>query len=173
MNGDHQAAAAGEPAGTNPGVLHVRMTSDPAEVKPVRLAVERWVLSLGWDDTEAGEVGLCVNEALANVIEHAYGFAAGKPIELWARALSGAETPGVETPAVEIRIRDWGSGVDPTTLPPRPRDPTEPGGLGLICLREMMDALEYAPQPGGGVLLTMVRRRRHGGRPPAGGGSGG
>lgn len=136
-----------------PARLHFRLTSDPAEVKPVRLAVEKWAVSLGWADDEAGELGLCINEALANVIEHAYGFEAGKPIEVWAETVEAG---------VEVRVRDWGSGVDPSRLPPKPRDPMTPGGLGLICLREMMDRVEYAPQPDGGVLLTMVRYRRAG-----------
>ncbi|MFN4244310.1 MAG: ATP-binding protein [Tepidisphaerales bacterium] len=171
MSSDAPLRAAGEQVGGGlgggggsgpPARLHFRLTSDPAEVKPVRLAVEKWAVSLGWADDEAGELGLCINEALANVIEHAYGFEAGKPIEVWAEMVEAG---------VEVRVRDWGSGVDPSRLPPKPRDPMTPGGLGLICLREMMDRVEYAPQPDGGVLLTMVRYRRGGRGEGDGGGS--
>lgn len=131
--------------------FHLRFDTDPKHLEPIRLRCEAFARDRGFDDRAVGEIGLCVNEAVANVIEHAYGFAGGKPIELWCTA------PGDDT--VRIRVRDWGNGVDPSKLPVKPKDPLVPKGLGLICLREMMDRIEYAPQPDGGILLTMERSR--------------
>ncbi|HWP39900.1 MAG TPA: ATP-binding protein, partial [Tepidisphaeraceae bacterium] len=96
------------------------------------------------------EVGLCVNEALANVIRHAYAGATDRPIELSAQIVDAQLT---------ICIRDWGSGV----IPPQPaapdgqRDPLKPGGLGLVCLRRIMDSVRFTPQPQGGMLLEMTK----------------
>ena len=59
-------------------------------------------------------------------------------------------------PAPEIR--DWGNGVNPGAIPPRAHDPATPGGIGLICLRSMMDRAEFTPQPDG-MLLTLSKRR--------------
>jgi anti-sigma regulatory factor (Ser/Thr protein kinase) len=35
-----------------------------------------------------------------------------------------------------------------------------PGGVGLICLRQWMDEVTYAPQPDGGILTTLIRQKR-------------
>lgn len=128
-----------------------RFDSDPHHVEPIRLEVEDMAREAGFDEREVGEIGLSVNEAIANVIEHAYGEQRGKPIEVDAWAGDGE---------FGAKIRDWGNGVDPSKLPQKEKDPYEPGGLGLICMREMMDKAEYAPQPDGGMLLTLVRRVR-------------
>lgn len=131
--------------------VHLKIDSSPEHIEGIRLRLEAMAKAVGFDDRGVGEVGLVVNEALANIIEHAYQFEAGRPIEFWAEPLE----PG---PGLRIRIRDWGPGIDPSKLPIRPKDPTIPGGLGLICMRELMDSVEYAPQPDGGILLTMTRR---------------
>jgi anti-sigma regulatory factor (Ser/Thr protein kinase) len=131
--------------------IHLKFFSDPALLEGLRLKSESFARSLGFDEKTIGEIGLCVNEALANVIRHAYGGAHDRPIELTVEAAEDG---------MRIQMRDWGSGVDPSKLPVRPKDPMVPGGLGLICLREMMDRVEYAAQGGGGILLTLVKKLR-------------
>ena len=127
------------------------MNSDPAEIADVRRAVESLAQSFGLDEKAVAEVGLCVNEALANVMRHAYGGATDRPI-----VVSGY----CQDASLVVTIRDWGNGVNPATLPPKPFNPLEPGGLGLICLRRMMSQVSYVPQPqdgGGGMLLVMKK----------------
>lgn len=143
--------------------LTIRVESAPENIGGVRRAVEDFCRNAGFDEPAIGDVGLAVNEALANVIRHAYAGATDRPMIIQARcvksdATSAAGTPGTTAGdlAVEIRIRDWGNGVDPDRLPPRPRDPLMPGGLGLICMRQMMDQVMFAPQADG-MLLVMVR----------------
>jgi len=58
-----------------------------------------------------------------------------------------------------ITIRDWGNGVDPSCVPQRPYDPLEPGGVGLICLRQWLDEVRYDRQPDGGMLTTMRKKK--------------
>lgn len=129
--------------------LRLNIRSDPATLAPVRQAIEGLCRRCGFDDDSVGEIGLCVNEALANVIRHAYDGAEDRPIEVSAECNASAVT---------VQIRDWGNGIDPTTLPPRPPDPLRPGGLGLVCLREMMDGVRFVPQSDG-MLLEMSRNR--------------
>ena len=64
------------------GQVELNITSDPANLAAARKAVEALCRTVGFDDTAIGEIGLCVNEALANVIRHAYGNATDRPIEL-------------------------------------------------------------------------------------------
>jgi serine/threonine-protein kinase RsbW len=86
---------------------------------------------------------------MANVTRHAYAGAVDRPIEV--RGCCDGD-------AVRLTIRDWGNGVNPESLPRRPKDPLTPGGLGLICLRSLIDELTFAPQPDG-MLLTMTKRK--------------
>lgn len=123
------------------------MKSDPAQIAPVRKAVERLAADAHFDDRSIGEIGLCVNEALANVIRHAYGGAHDKPIVINVQCHDGE---------LMVTIRDWGNGVNPAQLPVKPHDPFQPGGLGLICLREMLTEVRYEPQSDG-MLLVMKK----------------
>jgi anti-sigma regulatory factor (Ser/Thr protein kinase) len=132
--------------------IRLNILSDPANLAGVRQAVEGLCAANGFDPKATGEVGLCVNEAVANVIRHAYDGATDRPIEVSADVLNGE---------VRVQVRDWGKGVNPETLPQGVHDPLKPGGLGLICLCEMMDRVLFTPQPDG-MLLHMARRRDRG-----------
>ena len=128
--------------------MDVTILSDPANIAAVRHAIEALAAEIGLDEREVGEVGLCVNEALANVMRHAYGGATDRPIAV------SCHCQGEE---LVVTIRDWGNGVNPAELPPKPYDPLEPGGLGLICLKQMLTDVAYVPQPDG-MLLVMRKR---------------
>jgi anti-sigma regulatory factor (Ser/Thr protein kinase) len=146
------ASATSEPGGR----LVLKVSSDPANLAPVRRACEAFCKSHGLDDGATNDVGLCVNEAMANITRHAYQGATDKPIVVTAELLDGVAGSGVR-----VTLRDWGIGVNPASIPPRPRDPMEPGGLGLVCLRQLLDEARYDPQPDGGMLLTIEKRRKH------------
>ena len=130
------------------------MTSDPANLAPVRRACEEFAARCGLGERAVGEVGLCVNEAMANVTRHAYRGAADRPVRVELDRLGGDCCCGLR-----IALRDWGSGVDPSKLPPKDPDPMRPGGLGMICLGQLMDEVHFRPQPDGGMLLTMVKKK--------------
>jgi serine/threonine-protein kinase RsbW len=121
--------------------------SDPAKLAEVRRAVESFARDCGFGDKAIGDVGLVVNEAMANVIRHAYAGQSDRPIEV---------TGEFRDRVLRIRIRDWGNGVNPETLPPKPPDPLRPGGLGLLCMKSLMDEVRYRPQSQG-MLLEMTK----------------
>jgi anti-sigma regulatory factor (Ser/Thr protein kinase) len=130
-----------------PGRLRLNVTSDPANLAAVRHACEAFCVQCGLDAAGAGDVGLCVNEAMANVIRHAYFGATDRPVDVngWC-----------DEAAVYVSVRDWGSGQVPKLR--SKRDPLTPGGLGMVCLRELLDDVVYEPQPDG-MLLTMTKRK--------------
>jgi len=134
---------------SQPPPLRLKITSDPATLASTRRAVEMFAAQCGFDETSRGEIGLVVNEAIANVIRHAYQGATDQPIEVTAQRTDLGIT---------ISLRDWGLGVNPLDLPPRKHDPMKPGGVGLICMRQMMDDMQFQKQSDG-MLLTMSRSR--------------
>ncbi|HZL33730.1 MAG TPA: ATP-binding protein [Tepidisphaeraceae bacterium] len=127
--------------------LRLNITSDPARLAPARRTVEAFCQGCGFDDKAVADIGLVVNEAIANITRHAYGGATDQPIKLHA-SFSQDNT-------LRLCIRDWGSGRDPRTDSGR-RDPLTPGGLGMVCLRSLMDEVTFTPKPDG-MLLTMSR----------------
>jgi serine/threonine-protein kinase RsbW len=129
--------------------LRLKITSDPATLASTRRAVEMFAAQCGFDETARGEIGLVINEALANVMRHAYQGAIDQPIEVTAQKTDDG---------MSLTVRDWGLGVNPFELPPKKHDPMKPGGVGLICMRQMMDDVQFQKQPDG-MLLTMSRCR--------------
>ena len=132
-----------------PPPLRLKITSDPATLAQTRRAVEMFAAQCGFDETARGEIGLVVNEALANVMRHAYQGASDQPIELSAHKTDDG---------IHLTVRDWGLGVNPLDLPAKKHDPMKPGGVGLICMRQMMDDVQFQKQPDG-MLLSMSRSR--------------
>jgi serine/threonine-protein kinase RsbW len=127
--------------------LELKFQSDTATLSPVRRAIESFAAEAGLDERAREEVGLVVNEALANVIRHAYEGRKDKPVKATVERYHGG---------IKISLRDWGNGVDPSVIERPPHDPFEPGGLGLICLKRLMDDVSYQKQPDG-MLLVMTR----------------
>lgn len=131
----------------------IRLTifSSPTHLAVVRGAVDGLCRSIGFDDDCITAVVMSVDEALSNVIRHAYDNAEGQPIDIeldWTRPPDG----------VRISIRDRGRRVGPECVRPPARDEMRPGGLGLHIMTECMDRIEYSPAEGGGTVLTMVKR---------------
>ena len=133
--------------------LHLRVLSDPAFLAPVRHAMEDFCAARGFDGKSVGEIGLCVNEAMANVTRHAYGGAKDRPVEV------GADFDGF---TLLVKVRDWGSG----RVPPADtwHDPLTPGGLGIVCLKKLLDDFTFTKLPDG-MLLTLKRTLTHGKAP--------
>ena len=138
---------AASPRLSGPAPVRLRITSDPANLAPVRRAIEEFSAACGFREEARGQIVLCVNEAMANVTRHAYRGAEDKPVHLDATFADGL---------LRITIRDWGCGVVPDDCQPK-SDPLKPGGVGMVCLRELMDTIAFTPQPDG-MLLTLERR---------------
>ena len=132
--------------------MELRIVSDPANLAPARKAVESFAEKQGFAQKAVQDVGLCLNEALANVMRHAYGGRKDRPIVITAR---------FERDELTVRVRDWGNGIDPSTIPHEPYNPLTPGGVGLICLAELLDRMVYEPQPDG-MLATLVKKKGQG-----------
>ncbi|CAN5551485.1 hypothetical protein BH10PLA1_BH10PLA1_10480 [soil metagenome] len=128
--------------------MRMKMLSHPATLAPMRKEFEAFTQRAGFSEADRGQIILVVNEALANVMRHAYNGATDRPIELT------AEDTG---DAIRINMRDWGNGKIPP--PHHQHDPETPGGLGMVCLKQFMSQVSYHPEQDG-MTLTMVRNKR-------------
>ena len=105
------------------------------------------------DEEEISNLELAVDEACANVIEHAYGLDSRQEVII--QAICDEE-------AVRISVIDTGKGFDPTGVTPASIDTlvTErrSGGLGIRLIKALMDEVSYQIQPGQKNELHMIKR---------------
>jgi serine/threonine-protein kinase RsbW len=105
------------------------------------------------DEQEVSNLALAVDEACANVIEHAYGHDIRKEVII--QALCDEE-------AVRISVIDMGKGFDPTAVTPASIDSLvserKTGGLGIRLIKALMDEVSYEIQPGEKNELHMIKR---------------
>ncbi len=107
----------------------------------------------GMDAADAGKLELAVDEACANVIEHAYGHDISKEVII--RATLDEET-------LSIDVEDTGSGFDPNSVKQEELDDLvhkrRTGGLGMRLMKTLMDEVRYEIGPGKKNELHMVKK---------------
>jgi anti-sigma regulatory factor (Ser/Thr protein kinase) len=132
----------------------VQIDSDPQKLCIVRAAVETALGVLGMETPIADRVVIAVDEAVTNVIRHAYQGQPEQPI--WV-TIEPARYH--DQPAARIIVEDQAKDVDLSRITTRSLDIVKPGGLGVCIIRDVMDSVEYIHRPGGiGVRLTMIKR---------------
>jgi serine/threonine-protein kinase RsbW len=105
------------------------------------------------DERTLYQVQLAVDEACANVVNHAYQGMEPGEMEI---------VCSLDDFGLSIRIRDWGSGfeVDEVSDPDvdAPLEERILGGLGLYLIRQVMDLVEYRRGSEGCNELVMTKR---------------
>jgi anti-sigma regulatory factor (Ser/Thr protein kinase) len=107
----------------------------------------------GMDDSAVSKLELAVDEACANVIEHAY--AADTSQEVTVRAVFDEEM-------LQIIVEDSGRRFDPTRVPAEDLRTLvaerRTGGLGMQLMKSLMDEVHYEVTPEQTNQLRMVKR---------------
>jgi len=96
---------------------------------------------------------LAVDEAVSNIIEHAYEGREGESIEL---------TCEVDGDRLVVTLLDRGRPFDPSRAPAPDvhagLSERKVGGLGIYLMRKLVDEVRYQATPSGN-RLTLVKRR--------------
>lgn len=124
-------------------LLRLELTSNPEILSVVRSAVTCLSTNLGFAEADSRALTRAVDEALANVIRHAYKNRAGQPIELLCRKVN-ERAGGKRGPALEIVMVDRGVSVARTKFCGRPLDEIRPGGLGMHFIENGVDVVQYS-----------------------------
>ncbi len=107
----------------------------------------------GMTPSELAKLELAVDEACANVIEHAYGSDTTREVTVKAT---------LDPDEIQIAIVDTGRGFDPTVVEPVDLEQLikerKSGGLGLHLIRKLMDEVQYQIVPGEKNELRMIKR---------------
>ena len=126
-------------------LLKLAMPSDPRYLPVVRGAVGPLAEAIGWDESECRAIVLALDEALANVIRHAYHNRTDGRIELECR--ESAE-------GLEVTLLDQGDPPDPSKICARELGGAQPGGLGTHIIKGVMDSFSYEATPQGNRFVA-------------------
>lgn len=140
------------PAGPCGSVI-MRVPSVTGSVPIVRAVVEKIAQAGGATEGETTAVSLAIDEAIANVIEHAYFGAPDKVIDVCFDL-----TPPQKGAVLVVTIRHYGVQVDPAAIKGRELSDVRPGGLGVHIISSVMDEVEYVCLPEGGMKATLMKR---------------
>jgi len=119
-------------------------------LSPFRKELRQILVHEGWEKKTSDEILLAVDEALTNVIRHAYAGGSGKMTVLVRAAHD----------KIEIVIEDLGKKFDPTQVPPPELPRHKPGGLGVHFIRTIMDEMIYDPQCLEGNRLRLIKHKK-------------
>jgi len=135
------------------GGLHLKvvMPSDARYLPVVRGAIGPLAAAMGWDEADSRAITLALDEALANIIRHAYHGRADGLIELECR--EGAD-------GLEISLLDTGDPPDRTKICARAIACDQPGGLGTHIIKDVMDTVSYQATPAGNRFVATKRLRK-------------
>jgi serine/threonine-protein kinase RsbW len=141
-------------------LFRMELPSNPEMLCVVRNALSELTAKLGFSEPECRAVVLAVDEALTNIIRHAYLGDAERPIEASFRRIH-VPTDGKSEDALEIVLEDTGVAGDPKKMCGRALEDVRPGGLGLHFIRESMDTVEFTHRNGRNQLrLVKILRLR-------------
>jgi len=119
-------------------------------LSPFRKELRHILTQAGWEKKTTEEILLAVDEALTNIIRHAYQNKSGK------MTISVAATDD----KFEIVLEDQGQKFDPTQVPPPELPRHKPGGLGVHFIRTIMDQMIYDNHGLAGNRLRLIKHKK-------------
>ena len=145
------------PSGPDLDALGTGMLRVPARPAYLALvgAVVRWFCrQAGLSDERCQELEVAVDEACTNVIRHAFPEPANGEMTVVCSALPNG---------LEVTVQDKGKPFDPEhghqiARDKRSRDPAS-GGMGLLLIRQLTDAVRYRWDEREGNQFTLVKHK--------------
>ena len=131
--------------------LKLAMPSDPRYLSVVRGAIGPLAAAVGWDESECLAITLALDEALANVIRHAYENRHDGLIEVECRERADG---------LEFILLDNGKMPDRAKICAREVGCDRPGGLGTHIIRDVMDSVSYKTSPEGNRFVAIKKLRK-------------
>ena len=118
-------------------------------LSPFRKELRQILSQAGWEKKTTEEILLAVDEALTNIIRHAYQ---GKPGKMTVFVAATDDR-------IEIVLEDGGKKFDPTQVPSPELPCHRPGGLGIHFIRTIMDQMIYDDQDPATNRLRLIKHK--------------
>jgi serine/threonine-protein kinase RsbW len=129
--------------------------ADNSEIRAASTWLSQTCLNFSVPVGQIDRMEICLNEALANIIEHG-----GKAVTLNPIKIQINVTHNSISSEASVIISDSGKAFNPIEFQPKRQtlllENTEPGGLGLKMMKEFVDRLNYAYQDNQNQLTFSV-----------------
>ncbi len=134
-----------------PDVLTLSVQPSPLGLRQSSLWLSEHCIREEVPPGPTGKLDLCLNEVLANLLEHGGAAGSDQPVELTLELVDGGDRG-----LARLTISDAGPAFDPLSVSrgplPRSLAEAEPGGLGLLLVKQFMDERSYAREGERNVL---------------------
>ena len=134
-------------------IFMLQVPSNTEHLAMIRDFVNGIGIRAGMPASEVAKLEMAVDEACANVIEHAYGPEVTKEVSVKAT---------IDDETVQIDVVDTGKGFDPGEIPQLNLDQLvaerKSCGLGMRLMKTLMDEVHYEMIPGKKNELRMIKR---------------
>lgn len=135
---------------STPDQVEIRIPRRAEFVRVARMAACALASQLGFTYDIIKDIELAVGEACANAVEHVSDEAGDEIVVRFS----------ADSTQLVVEVQDHGQGFDPDRAAQEsPADWDDPGGLGLVVIREVMDELAVDCDPTSGTCVRMVKRR--------------
>ena len=124
--------------------------SDTRNLKDVRSRIREIAEKNKFNNDEINNIVLAVDEACANIIRHAYKEQPEGDI-----VISWEE----DNDKLTITLQDYGDKPDLKRIKSVPREKMRRGGFGLVCIRKIMDKINFDVSQPTGTILTLVKHK--------------
>ncbi|MCX7552667.1 SpoIIE family protein phosphatase [Marinicella sp. S1101] len=130
-------------------LLAQQFKASPCQLKEVRHQIHQVAASVGFNESCCQQIILSMDEAITNIIRHAYKGMADGEIELEIKQ---------QNKTLVFYLRDFAPEVYDSTIKPRDLSNPLPGQMGINFIDSVMDSWEFAtPKDGYGNLLIMKK----------------
>jgi stage II sporulation protein AB (anti-sigma F factor) len=141
--------------------LEIRCKIDSSMLQLLRDFITAVAKHCQFNDAEIGQIEICVDEACANVMEHAYA----RGTHQFSKQDIIVEVVFEEN-ELTIRVIDHGKGADPASVHRIERleqyiqgEQERFRGLGFYLMHKYMDRVDIRSIPGEGTTVEMTKRR--------------
>jgi len=135
-----------------PRIVRFSVPADVNLLTPARQFVVAVLRQSGYPEDSVGDIELCADEAVTNVVEHAYQYDSKKSLSV---------ELCMEKEVLRITVRDQGKPFDPRSQGPVDLDQhiseRRTGGLGRFLIGSFMDSVDYQRENNENVL-TMTKK---------------
>ncbi len=132
---------------TSPIVVQLDVPADMLYLGIVTASLNELLMAqpLAQPELISHNIQLAVHEVCMNIIEHAYANQPGGRIAL---TLTVEPPSGVQASRLIVDLHDTGAhSFDPAAVAAPDLDVPQVGGYGLFLVQQLMDDMQYEPQP--------------------------
>jgi anti-anti-sigma factor len=138
-----------------PRVVRFSIPADVNLLAAARNFIVHTLKNSGYSDESVGDLELCADEAITNVVEHAYQYDPKKTLSVELH---------MEKESLRITVRDQGKPFDPRSDKPVDLDKhiseRKTGGLGRFLIGSFMDEVDYKREENENVLSMLKKLHR-------------